>query len=117
MSRNVEHETCKFIIANFCVDPQKVTYVHQVKQAKKLYALFPDPSFWKWITRNEKDYKVYTLVHYLKPDKLKYLNELKSVKEFEFKKSETIKLEKHKQGEDVKTSSKPKNLLDFLRNG
>ena len=79
--------------------------------------MFPDPSFWKWVVRNESEYKVYTLVHYLKPDKLKYLNELKSVKEFEFKKSEKIALEKDKLAKDKKIKNKPKNILDFLRNG
>ena len=117
LSRNIAHETCKFIIANFCVDPQKVTYIHQLKQAKKLYALHPDPSFWRWIVRNESNYKVYTLVHYLKPDKLKYLNELKSVKDFNIKKNDSIDLEKDKQGKDAKIKNKPKNILDFLRNG
>jgi 16S rRNA G966 N2-methylase RsmD len=117
LSGNIEHETCKFIIANFCVDPQKITYIHQLKQAKKLYALFPDPSFWKWIVRNESEYKVYTLVHYLKPDKIKYLKELKSVKEFSIKKNDKIEIEEEKQGEDKQVKRKPRNLLDFLRNG
>ena len=51
------------------------------------------------------------------PDKIKYLKELKSVKEFSIKKNDKIEIEEEKQGEDKQVKRKPRNLLDFLRNG
>lgn len=117
MSAAEEFDTCQFIIANFCVNPERVNFHHQLRQAEKLYARFPDPSFWKWIVRNKDDYKEYTLVKYLEPNRLKYLNEIKSVKNFEFKKNKTYKMEQDKTGEDKKLTRKPKNIIDFLKNG
>ena len=117
LSANKEHDTCKFIIANFCVNPEKVNFFHQLKQAKKLYAFFPDPLFWKWIVRNRDDYKVYTLVKYLETERFKYLKEIKSIKEFDLKKNETFKIEKEKIGEDKQIERKPQNIIDFLKNG
>ena len=117
LSGNAEHDTCKFIIANFCVNPERINFHHQLKQARKLYAFYPDPSFWRWIVRNRDDYKVYTLVKYLEPERFKYLKEIKSTKEFDLKKNKTYKTEQNKTGEDKEVTRKPKNIIDFLKNG
>lgn len=73
--------------------------------------------YWKWIVRNRDDYKVYTLVKYLEPERFKYLKEIKSIKEFDLKKNDTFKIEKEKIGEDKQIEKKPQNIIDFLKNG
>ena len=48
---------------------------------------------------------------------MKFLKEIKSIKEFDLKKTDTFKIEKEKIGEDKQVKLKPQNIIDFLKNG
>lgn len=116
-SRVTDSGKYKYLIENFLFDHKKCNFFHQRKQAKKLVSFFPDIEFWKWLKNNYKDYQVYTLVSYLKPDKLAFLRKQLKVMDFKFKEKRTYVLSDEKFGKDKEMRPRRFSTLDFLRYG
>tara|TARA_Y100000401_G_scaffold63346_1_gene50327 strand:+ start:7972 stop:8385 length:414 start_codon:yes stop_codon:yes gene_type:complete len=104
----------KFIVDNFLVDFRKNVYIHQLKLAKKLFAHFPDPDFWKFMTGECE--KIYTLKDLLTPEKLQWLKIKSEKRKLDFK--PTVE---HTLSEDFfyelgneSYAPKPKTKTDFI---
>jgi hypothetical protein len=112
---NIEFETCRAIVEKFLENQKALNWGKEIKIAKKLFSVHPDPEFWRRI--GKPAHNIYTLSYFLTQEGEEFLAKEDRKKDFNPKPMETYALENNILGENIQRETKPKTTAEFLKYG